>query len=250
MPILESAAVGVEKEAIPPLLQRLGTPRPVPRWPAAGAAPAIGSMPTSAMPLWPRRCPSHRAAGIGGGRTSSTLTYRPRRPVVLVLLLPPIRLPAVEVQKHPVEGGRRRLGGMTTTSVQDPMDLVPAAVWAFGPHPAAPLLPPLVLRVVIAEIEVIEVVGLHLRVSAEKAEEEMSGGAEAQAQAQTLRLRLLVERSHRHRREAASSIVISPDRGSSRCPRRSHWPRSPARDLDLVPSRSSPPSACQDRTTT
>ena len=249
MPISESEAVEVEKEAIPPLpplLQRLGTPRPVPRWPAAGATPAIGSMPTFAMPLWPRRCPSHRAAGIGGGRTSLTLTYRPRRPVVLALLLPSSRLPVVEVQKHPVEGGRRRLGGMTTTSVQDPMDLVPAAVWAFGPHPAAPLLPLLVLRIVIAEIAEIEVVGLHLRVSAEKAEEEMSGGAEAQAQT----LRLLVERSHRHRREAASSIVISLDRGSSRCPRRSHWPRSPARDLDLVPSRSSPPSACQDRTTT
>lgn len=142
---------------------------------------------------------------------------------------------------------------MTTTSVQDPMDLVPAAVWAFGLRPPALLLPHLVLWIVIViaiataieEVEVIEVVGLHLRVAAEKAEEK-SGGAEAPVQA----LRLLVERSHRHRREAASSIVISPGRASSRRPRRSHWPRSPVLDLDLVPSKSSPLSGCQDRTTT
>ena len=81
------------------------------------------------------------------------------------------------LQKHIVEEGLLQKGGITTTWAQDPMDLAPAAVWAFGLRPPGPQLPPPVLWIVIV-IE-IEVVGLHLlRVAAEKAEEK-PGVAEA-----------------------------------------------------------------------
>jgi len=165
-----------------------------------------------------------------------------------LLLLPVVGLlPGLLRADEELAGmGMARPPAETTAGAQDPTASAPAAEWAFGRRPPAPLL--LAAPRIAIEIEIADI-------SEEAAPfppvpvPEMAGKKPAGVPRRPLPpLPLAASHSHSRRREAATLTASSLGRGGSRCPRRSHWCPLPVQDPPRVPSRSSQRSV-RDRTT-